>query len=77
MVVDSDGAVVLLPSLDLLLIQSLLFGDGLGQGVGHCLELLLVCCMVVTYGLSQEALDPMVVASLLGDGLMYGSKDLS
>ena len=75
--VDSDRALGLLPGLDLLLIQLLLFGDDLGQGVGHCLELLLVCCMLVAYGLGQEALDPMVVASLLGEGLMYGSNDLS
>ena len=67
----------LLLGLDLFLIQSLLFGDDLSQGVGPCLELLLVCCMLVTHGFGQEALDPMVVASLLGDGLMYGSNDLS
>ena len=75
--VDSDRAVVLLSGLDLLLIQSLLFGDDLGQGVGHCLVLLLVCCVLVAYGLGQEVLDPMVVASLLGDSLMYGNNDLS
>jgi len=38
------------------------------------------CCwsaVLVAYGLGQEALDPMVLTSLLGDGLMYGSNDLS
>ena len=76
-VVDSDGAVGLLSGLDLLLIQALLFGDDPGQGVGHCLELLLVCYVLVVHGLGQEVLDSIVVVSLLGDGLMYGSNDLT
>jgi len=44
---------------------------------GHCLELLLVCCVLVVYGLGQELLDPVVVVGFLGDGLMYGSNDIS
>ena len=67
----------LLSGLDLLLIQVLLFGDDPSQGVGRCLELLLVCCVLVAHGSGQEALDPVVVAGFLGDGLMYGGNDLS
>ena len=55
--------------------SALLFSDNPHQGVGHCLELLLVCCVLVTYGLDQEVLDPMVVAGFLGEGLMYRGDD--
>jgi len=72
--IDADGAAGLLLGLELL-IQALLFVDDFRQGTGEPLELLLVGLVLATYGLGQEALDPVVVAGFLGDGLMYCGDD--
>jgi len=68
--VDADGPASLLPGLDLF-VHSLLFGDNDFQGVGHPLELLLVCIVEFIHALGEGAVYHMIAAGVLGGCFMY------
>jgi len=74
--VDVDGLASLLPGLELF-VHSLLFGDDGSQGVGHLLELLLVCVMELVHPLGERQVYDVIAASVLGGCLMYHCDDFS
>ena len=74
--VDADGTACLLPGLDLF-VYSLLFGNAGSQGVGHSLELQLVCIMKVVHTLHERSVHQMVVAGILGGCFMYHGDDFT
>ena len=74
--VDEDGSASLLQGLDLF-VHSLLFGDDGSQGVGHSLELLLLCIMKVIHTLHEHLVHHVIVASVMGCCLMYHGHDFT
>jgi len=74
--VDTDGVASLRTGLDLL-VHLLLFGDDGSQGVGHSLELLLVCVMNVIHALCECSVDHMVAVGILGGCFMYHGDDFT
>jgi len=75
-VVDVDGPASLLPGLDLFVL-SLLFGDNDFQGVGHPLELLLVCIVEFIHALGEGAVHHMIAAHIPCGCLMYYCDDFA
>jgi len=74
--VDADRAASLLRGLDLF-VHSLLFsGDG-SEGVGHALELLLVCIMKVVHALCERLVFHMVAAGVPDGCFMYHGDDFT
>ena len=67
---DADGPASLLPGLELF-VHSLLFGDDGSQGVGHLLELLLVCIVELVHLLGKRPVYDVIAASIPGGCLMY------
>jgi len=74
--VDTDGPASLLPGLELF-VHSLLFGDDCSQGVGHLLELLLVCVMELVHPQGERAVYDVIAAGIPGGCLMYRGDDFS
>jgi len=74
--VDTDGPTSLLPGLKLF-VHSLLFGDDGSQGVGHLLELLLVCIVELVHPPGESPVYDEIAASILGGCLMYHGDDFS
>ena len=72
--VDADGPTSLLLGLELF-VHSLLFGDEGSQGVGHLLELLLVCIVELVHPLSERPVYDVIAAGVLGGCLMYHGDD--
>jgi len=68
--VDTDGPASLLPGLELF-VHSLLFGDDGSQGVGHLLELLLVCVVELVHPLGERPVYNVIAAGIPGGCLMY------
>jgi len=73
---DTDGPASLLPGLELF-VHSLLFGDDGSQGVGHLLELLLVCMVELVHPLGEHLVYDVIVASIPGGCLIYHGDDFS
>ena len=74
--VDADGLASLLPGLDLF-VHSLLFGDNDFQGVGHLLELLLVCIVEFIQALGEGAVHHIIAARILCGCWMYHDDDFA
>ena len=74
--VDVDGLASLLPGLELF-VHSLLFGDDGSHGVGHLLELLLVCVVELVHPLGECSVYDVIAASVPGGCLMYHGDDFS
>jgi len=74
--VEADGPASLLPGLELF-VHSPLFGDDGSQGVGHLLELLLVCVMELVHPLGKHPLYDVIAAGVPGGCLMYHGDDFS
>jgi len=70
--VDADGPASLLPGS---FSDALLFGGDGFQGPCHLLELSLVGVVLVAHRLGQQALDPVIMAGLLYDCVLYGGND--
>jgi len=74
--VDADGPATLLPGLNLF-VHSLLFCDNDFQGVGHPLELLLVCIVEFIHALGEGAVHHMIAPCILSGCLMYQGDDFA
>jgi len=72
--VDVDGPASLLLGLEWF-VPSLLFGDDGPQGVGHLLELLLVCVVELVHPLGERLVYNVVAAHIPGGCLMYHGDD--
>jgi len=68
--VDADGPASLLPGLELF-VHLLLFGDDGSQGVGHLLELLLVCVVELVHPQGERPMYDMTAAGIPGGCLIY------
>jgi len=64
-VVDADRPSSLLPGLELF-VHSLLFSDVGSQGVGHRLELLLVCIVELVHPLDKRLVYDVIAAGVPG-----------
>ena len=74
--VDTHRLASLLLALDLF-VHSLLFSDNDFQGVGHLLELLLVCIMEFIHMLGKGVVHHMIAACILCGCLMYHGDDFA
>jgi len=72
--VDADGPASLLQGLELF-VHSLLFGDDCPQGVGHLLELLLVCVVEFVLPLGEHPVYDVVAVRDPRGCLMYPGDD--
>jgi len=72
----ADGPASLLPRLNLS-VNSLLFGDNHFQGVGHPLELLLVCIVEFIHALDEGAVHHIIAVRIPCCCLMYHGDDFT
>ena len=73
--VDADRPAGLLPGLELF-VHVLLFGDDGSQGVGHRLELLLVCVVEFVHALGERPVYNVVAACIPGSSVVEHGYDV-